>query len=118
MLQFTNGSIVESLSDKAAQANLAQRNMMMAMGQGEQAIANSCVTLGNSNGGLGGGYTIGGGYNCYPYQTQWYSYPVYVCSDKTAKAIEILKALQADKILEVKSVPKFIELVEKISGIL
>ncbi len=86
------------------------------MAQSQQTLANSCNSLGNSLTGLTSGYTIGG--NCYPYQTHWYSYPVYVCSDKTAKAIEILKALQADKILEVKSVPKFIELVEKISGIL
>ena len=49
----------------------------------------------------------------------WYeSYPVYVCTDKTKKAIEILKALQADKQIECKSVPKFIELVEKIAGLL
>lgn len=48
----------------------------------------------------------------------WGSYPVYVCSDKTAKAIEVLKALQAEKLLECKSVPKFIELVEKIAKLL
>jgi hypothetical protein len=48
----------------------------------------------------------------------WNSYPVYVCTDKTKKAIEILKALQADKQIECKSVPKFIELVEKIAGLL
>lgn len=48
----------------------------------------------------------------------WNSYPVYVCTDKTAKAIEILKSLQAEKLLDVKSVPRFIELVEKISGLL
>ncbi len=55
----------------------------------------------------------------YPYnQTIWQSYPVYVCTDKTAKAIEILKSLQADKAINVTSVPKFIEMVEKISKIL
>lgn len=45
-------------------------------------------------------------------------YPVYVCQDKTKKAIEILKALQADKTIEVKSVTKFIGLVEQIAGLL
>lgn len=48
----------------------------------------------------------------------WNSYPVYVCTDKTKKAIEVLKALQAEKLLDCKSVPRFIELVEKIAGIL
>lgn len=48
----------------------------------------------------------------------WQSYPVYVCTDKTKKAIDILKALQAEKQIECKSVPKFIELVEKIAGLL
>ena len=45
-------------------------------------------------------------------------YPVYICSDKTAKAIEVLKALEADKVIELRSVKKFIEMVEKISSIL
>lgn len=55
----------------------------------------------------------------YPQVTQWWGgYPVYVCTDKTAKAIEVLKALQAEKLLECKSVPKFIELVEKIAKLL
>lgn len=48
----------------------------------------------------------------------WQSYPVYVCTDKTKKAIEILKTLQADKLLECKSVGRFIELVEKIAALL
>lgn len=48
----------------------------------------------------------------------WNSYPVYVCTDKTAKAIEILKTLQSEKLIECRSVPKFIELVEKIVGLL
>lgn len=48
----------------------------------------------------------------------WNNYPVYVTTDKTKKAIEVLKALQAEKLLDCKSVPRFIELVEKISGIL
>ncbi len=95
MLELSNGAIVEASAQNFA-----------------------CQQV-NAIGFQSGSNTIGGlGSNSYPYQTHWYSYPVYVCSDKTAKAIEILKALQADKILEVKSVPKFIELVEKISGIL
>ena len=58
-------------------------------------------------------------YNYWPTPTiYWNSYPVYVTSDKTAKAIEILKALQDEKLIEVKSVPKFIALVEKIKGLL
>lgn len=58
--------------------------------------------------------------SCYPYsyQTYWMNYPVYITTDKTKKAIEILKTLQAEKLLECKSVNKFIELVEKISNIL
>ena len=60
--------------------------------------------------------------NCYqPWPTQttyWLTYPVYVCSDRTKKAIDVLKALQADKVLECKSVPRFIALVEKIALLL
>ncbi len=48
----------------------------------------------------------------------WNSYPVYVTTDKTAKAIAVLKALQDERLLDCKSVPKFIELVEKISRLL
>ena len=48
------------------------------------------------------------------YQT----YPIYITSDKTAKAIDILKMLQAEKVIDVKSVPRFIELVEKIKAAL
>lgn len=48
----------------------------------------------------------------------WNQYPVYVCTDKTKKAIEVLKALQAEKMLTCNSVPRFIELVEKISNLL
>ena len=56
----------------------------------------------------------------WPYQqtVYWNSYPVYVYTDKTKKAIEVLKALQAEKLLKCDSVPRFIELVEKISNIL
>jgi hypothetical protein len=51
------------------------------------------------------------------YNVSWSNYAVYVCTDKTKKAIEVLKALEADG-LKVQSVPKFIKLVEKIAGIL
>jgi hypothetical protein len=55
----------------------------------------------------------------WPYQTvYWNSYPVYVCTDKTKKAIEVLKALQAEKLLKCDSVPRFIALVEKSSNLL
>jgi hypothetical protein len=51
------------------------------------------------------------------YNVPWSNYAVYVCTDKTKKAIEVLKALEADG-LKVQSVPKFIKLVEKIAEIL
>lgn len=68
----------------------------------------------------GTGLTGAGEYQISPWtwQTYWYSYPVYVCADKTKKAIEILKALQAEKILRCDSVPRFIALVDKISALL
>lgn len=54
-----------------------------------------------------------------PQQTiYWNSYPVYICTDKTKKAIEVLKALQAEKLLKCDSVPRFIALVDKIAGLL
>lgn len=84
-----------------------------------------CETIGNSTVGV---FTAGygdcgnkltnGAYIEWPYQTVWNAYPVYVCTDKTAKSIEILKRLEEDKILKVTSVKKFIELVQKISSIL
>lgn len=46
------------------------------------------------------------------------SYPVYVCTDKTKKAIDVLKALEADKAIRLTSVKSFIAMVEKIAGIL
>ncbi len=106
MLQLTNGSIVETPETSNRMASM-QAN-----------YSGGSNTLGGLGSNALGGISFGSS-NCYPYQTHWYSYPVYVCTDKTAKAIEILKALQAANImLEIKSVPKFIELVEKISGIL
>ncbi len=47
----------------------------------------------------------------------WGSYPVYICTDKTKKAIDVLKALESEG-LKVTSVKKFIELTEKIAAIL
>lgn len=98
MLQLTNGSIVEMPITTVTKAvNLDSAG---------------CVPT----------FAIGG---CAPftdwghsYYTVWNSYPVYVCTDKTAKAIEILKTLQAEKLIECKSIPEFIELIEKISGLL
>jgi hypothetical protein len=58
--------------------------------------------------------------NCWqpqPY-TYWGSYPVYINTDRTKKAIDILKALEADKTISFKSVSKFIELTEKIAKLL
>ena len=43
------------------------------------------------------------------------SWPVYITTDKTAKAIEVLKILQREKLLDLKSVPMFIKTVEQIA---
>jgi hypothetical protein len=48
--------------------------------------------------------------------TYWNGWQVYTHTDRTAKAIQILKLLQAEKLIEVNSVPRFIELVEKIAA--
>ena len=100
MLQLTNGAIKEY--DKA---DVYHANTVTAM---------------NAGGSLTNGTLTASSYQTFPStQTIWWgNYPVYVCHDKTKKAIEILKALQADKQIECKSVPKFIELVEKIAGLL
>lgn len=71
--------------------------------------------------GMVSGSISGGNYTYAPVSVPtiwWNQYPVYVCTDKTAKAIEVLKKLQAEKHLDVKSVPRFIELVEMIASIL
>lgn len=91
MLNAVNGAITETLTVSNA----------------------SAVTTGSI--GIGGNATTT---NCVDYSqpfTYWNSWPVYVCTDKTAKAIQILKMLQAEDIIDVKSVPKFIGLVEKIA---
>ena len=68
-------------------------------------------------------YTVHGGY--YPYTnwwtqpiTYWQSYPVYVYTDKTAKAIQVLKTLEEEKLYKLSSVKQFIALVEKIAALL
>ena len=63
--------------------------------------------------------TNGTAYQCWDNGLyHWHGYPVYVTQDKTAKAIAIFQALEAEKLLECKSVPKFIALVEKIAALL
>ncbi len=104
MLQEVNGKIVESRSEQATRHQLATQNYQ------DNSLQNSSYSV---NGCFGGEYQLH-----YSQPVYWNTYPVYVCSDKTAKAIEILKKLQAEKVIDVKSVPKFIELVEQISGIL
>ncbi len=90
----------------------------------EMTVTNASVTTGNMFGGIGqtnsGDYLSNTLLTTACIQTYWYygSYPVYVCTDKTKKAIEVLKALQSEKLLDCKSVPRFIELVEKISNLL
>lgn len=95
-------------------------------------IPHFTVTSGSTSGSTGGPpscgtFTIPGAFGddyattvTTPYvsSTFWMSYPIYVCTDKTAKAIEILKKLQADKVIDVKSVNRFIQLVEDIAAIL
>lgn len=61
---------------------------------------------------------LGGPYNSGPYVGYYSPLTGYIYPDKTAKAIEILKKLQTEKVIDVKSVPRFIELVEAISAIL
>lgn len=46
------------------------------------------------------------------------SFPVYICSDKTRKAIEVVKVMHTEKQMAAMSASKFMELVEKISAIL
>jgi hypothetical protein len=68
----------------------------------------SNLVTGQSNASYGGSYCcLGTGLH-----------PVYVCTDKTKKAIDVLKALEASKLIKCQSVPKFIALVEQIAGLL
>lgn len=99
MLKFSDGSIYETMTGTIAVTDLTNS------GQYKNTVG-SVVPLAQT------------AYEWTTYPSIWNGYPVYVCQDKTKKAIEILKALQADKQLECKSVNKFIELVEKIAGLL
>lgn len=96
MLQITDGAITETIYSGTGVVSMTVGSSMAGLAQ-----ASNCLE-----------------YNGWPYQTYWQHYPVYVCLDKTKKAIEVLKALQAEKLLKCDSVPRFIELVEKISGLL
>lgn len=50
---------------------------------------------------------------------QWGGYPVFVCHNKTKKAIEVLKCLQREKLVKkIEDVDGFIEMVDKIAAIL
>lgn len=110
MLQLTNGTIVETLQD-----DQDRRSAMFSRGEERT----NSMLLGNIAfvSGFGQSSNCLDGYRA-PSTVYWNSYPVYVCTDKTAKSIEILKKLQSEKVIEVKSVPQFIELVEAISAIL
>ncbi len=79
----------------------------------ETATAGAVLTVTGGANGVGQ-YSNCADYGQYHYQTYWNTYPVYICTDKTAKAIQIVKLMQAEKLIDLKSVPKFIDLVEKI----
>ncbi len=89
-----------------------------------QLMTNNCVQeVPHLTGGLDGSGSglIGGSVQYYPNYQQfvpWMNYTVYYCTDKTKKAIEVLKHLQNKKILTCNSVNRFIELVEEISNLL
>lgn len=78
-------------------------------------ITNNAMTISGS----GGAFPYNTSSNCYIEPLTYYmNYPVYICTDKTKKSIEILKMLQKEKKIKCDSVDKFIDLVEKISNIL
>lgn len=112
MLELIGGSIRETLTaNNAIQDAHAAIQSAYATNQAGMQYMGSLTNDGS--------YLTGGLWNgCSPYQTVWQSYPVYICTDKTKKAIDILKQLQDDKVLEVRSVNKFIDLVEKIANLL
>ena len=137
MLEFKDGKITEcveatitcttanvagnysALSDGSAnQSNLGFQGQSLsqlgAQGGSLQGLGQATTSGMQINNGYYNGYGIYNQY-CWPV-LYWHSYPIYVCTDKTAKAIEILKELEKEKIIKVKDVPKFIELVEKIAG--
>lgn len=131
MLQLTDGRVVEMPAVNLEGSNCFTANISAPAatssgfgGRGTGPVTTVAIggydgvdTAGNNYGQVSNNLQVGD-YTFYPYQAFWGSYPVYVCQDKTKKAIEILKTLQKDKTLEVKSVSRFIELVEKIAAIL
>lgn len=52
------------------------------------------------------------------YQQIYWSYPVPVYEDKGKKALAIVKVLMEEKLVDIRSVKKFVELQEKIIAIL
>jgi hypothetical protein len=103
MLQLIDGTVREDFP--GAQANLA-------------AQCYSDTTAGGLAGTVAGNFYVGDPYVVPQVVQYWNTYPIYVCTDKTKKAIEILKALESNKIVELKSVKRFIDLVEQIANIL
>ncbi len=102
MLQLTGNAIHENGTAQNMQCSLTTSN-----------------NLGTLRGGsIGGSSSIGGWPYTYAYQTAWNNYPVYVTTDRTEKAIKILQVLETKKVIEVKSVKRFIELVEKLKELI
>lgn len=96
MLTASNGAIYET-------ASMATTGAMTKAGAVQMTQAMNCVDYGQ--------YTV-------PYY-QWGGYQVYVCHDKTKKAIEVLKCLQREKLVKkIEDVDGFIAMVEKIAAIL
>jgi len=86
-------------------------------GSGLAAMALQNTTLGGSWTGDTVKQSLTSTSNCfnYPYQQNWGSYPVYIYQDHTAKAVKVLKDLEADGVLTINNVAQFIKLVEKIA---
>ncbi len=82
----------------------------------DQSSHNLGIVPGLNGSGSASSITLGG--SCYQPYTYWGNYPVYVNDDKTKKAISVLQKLMDEKVIECRSVPKFIELVEKISKLI
>jgi hypothetical protein len=114
MLQLQSGKIVELTGPHAGMT----AEELLADGGGVPFVGNVSVTgVSNCSTVLGGGYD--NHFGVWPATNYaWSTYPIYVCTDKTAKAIQVLKQLEADKAIELKSVKRFVEMVEKIAAIL
>lgn len=109
MLQLIDGNVVESMGTASTNFLFSGE---MANGGLTETIGTITTTSPTDN---GSGYWINGIFHAYPYQqVAWNNFPIYICTDKTAKAIEILKMLEKEKLIELKSVSKFISYVEKI----